>query len=287
MATIYSIQVDAAGQVGVVPRRVTVHTSGTYSDITTRGFLSNSSVTGITLLPTDEIHVTYAGNNNVILQPIFNSDGTITLKDTISSVLLPVVDGDFTVFNGTTGQIKDAGYSASNPAKTKVVMLDAASTASRFAMFTDTAGTVGTANTQLALRNSGLAPIIVSNITLTAAALAAGGHAPVYTSTGSQRFQVLDIKVRYSASGLSGGGGDRLVNITDGTTIYNSAGITAALLGAPVNTVWGGTGNPLPGTIDMATATAAGVSLYAVYTGGTADYTTGSFLITITLEQIA
>lgn len=129
--------------------------------------------------------------------------------------------------------------------------------------------------------------IIVRNIAMTAAALATAGHVAIQPSAGSMQFQVNDIKVNYSSSGLSGGGGDRLVKVTDGTTIYNNAGITAALLGTPVNTVWGGSGNPLPGTVALNTATAAGAALYAAYSGGATDFTTGTVNITVTLTRVA
>ncbi len=128
---------------------------------------------------------------------------------------------------------------------------------------------------------------ITKEIALTAASLATAGQITIQAAVTGAQFRVRDVKVNYSASGLSGGGGDRLVRITDGTTVYNNAGITAALLGTPVNTVWGGTGNPLPGTVAMNTATAAGAKLYAVYAGGTADFTTGTVNITVALERVA
>lgn len=120
-----------------------------------------------------------------------------------------------------------------------------------------------------------------------ASALASAGKVVIKTSYGVQQYKVRDIKVRYSASGLSGGGGDRLLAITDGTTVYNNAGITAALLGTPVNTVWGGSGNPLPGSVDMDTSTAAGANLYAQYTGGTTDFSTGTVNLLVKLERVA
>lgn len=124
--------------------------------------------------------------------------------------------------------------------------------------------------------------------TITAAELASAGHVTLFPAvTSTTQYRVLDIKVSYSAAGLSGGGGDRLLAITDGTTVYNNAGITAALLGTPVNTVWGGTGNPLPGNVAISTPTAAGMPLYAAYTGGATDYSTGSITIVVTVEKIA
>jgi hypothetical protein len=125
------------------------------------------------------------------------------------------------------------------------------------------------------------------DVALTAAALASAGTVTIQASSGSKQYKVRDIRVNYSAAGLSGGGGDRLVQITDGTTVYNNAGITAALLGTPVNTIWGGSGNPLAGTVAMNTSTAAGASLVAKYAGGTADFTTGTVNISVLVERVA
>lgn len=125
------------------------------------------------------------------------------------------------------------------------------------------------------------------DVALPAASLATGGSVVIQASSGSKQYKVRNILMNYSASGLSGGGGDRLVQIGDGTTVYNNAGITAALLGTPVNTVWGGSGNPLPGTVAMNTSTAAGASLVAKYAGGTTDYTTGTVNISVLVERVA
>lgn len=117
-----------------------------------------------------------------------------------------------------------------------------------------------------------------------AALASAGKFNLIVAPTTTAQWYVRDIKVNYSAAGLSGGG-DRLLKITDGTTIYNNAGITAALLGTPINTGWGGTGNPLAGTVAQNTLTAAGANIYAQYAGGTTDYTAGSVSISVTFER--
>lgn len=126
---------------------------------------------------------------------------------------------------------------------------------------------------------------IVRTITAGFAALAAAGQVVVQASTsGTCQFAVIDVKVMYGAAGLSGGGGDRLLSLTDGTIVFNQAGITAALLGTPVYTVFGGTGNPLPGSVS--TTSTAGAAIYLVYTGGATDYTAGSVTIQVTLAQV-
>lgn len=58
------------------------------------------------------------------------------------AVTLPVVSSDFTVFDGTLGALKDLGFSASDPSKTKVVMAGSAVVANHIALFQDTAGTI-------------------------------------------------------------------------------------------------------------------------------------------------
>jgi hypothetical protein len=125
------------------------------------------------------------------------------------------------------------------------------------------------------------------DVPLLTSALASAGTVTIQASSGLKQYKVRDIRVNYSASGFSGGGGDRLVQITDGTTVYNNAGITAALLGTPVNTVWGGSGNPLPGTVPMDLETVAGQSLVAKYAGGTTDWGTGTVTISVLVERVA
>ena len=119
------------------------------------------------------------------------------------------------------------------------------------------------------------------------AALAGATHAIIQPGVPGAQFYVRDIRVNYLSAGLSGNSGNRLLTITDGTTSFNNAGITAALLGTPINTLWGGTGNPLPGTVAMNTLSAAGLPIYAVYTGGSADYNAGNVSISVLTEQFA
>lgn len=126
------------------------------------------------------------------------------------------------------------------------------------------------------------------DLTASAAALATAGKVNVVVaSSSSAQYIPRDWRVNYSASGLSGGGGDRLLKLTDGTTIYNNAGITAALLGTPVNTLLGGSGNPVAGTVAMNTSTAAGANLYFQYAGGTTDFTTGSVSLSVLVQKVA
>jgi len=128
---------------------------------------------------------------------------------------------------------------------------------------------------------------ITYRVTAGQAALASAGKVVVqaHTSATSQ-FAVCDIKVT-KATGLSGNSGNRLLTLGDGTLVFNNAGITAALLGTPIPTIWGGTGNPLPASTVDFTASTAGADIYLQYAGGSADYNAGSVVILITLAMIA
>ncbi len=154
-------------------------------------------------------------------------------------------------------------------------------------LISDPGYSVGYLNTSLV--NSSSTPVgafIAQNLTISYADLSGGGQRLIQTASGSMSFVIRDLRVSYS-TGLSGGGGNRLLRITDGTNVFNGSGITSALLGTPVNTVWGGTGNPLPGSVAFVLPSVAGASIYATYTGGTTDYTAGSVAITVFLERIA
>lgn len=120
-------------------------------------------------------------------------------------------------------------------------------------------------------------------ITAGFAALATAGKINIAVHpSGTSKFAILDIKV-LNSTGLSGGGGNRLLSVSDGTIVFNGSGITAALLGTPICTVWGGTGNPIAsGTSQVSTA---GADIFLQYVGGTTDYTAGSVQLAITLVQ--
>lgn len=65
-------------------------------------------------------------------------------------VALPVVDGDFVVFDGTLGGLKDAGYAPSDPAQTIVVMQDGAAVIGDVPQYSDITGTIEDSGVALA-----------------------------------------------------------------------------------------------------------------------------------------
>lgn len=75
------------------------------------------------------------------IAPTFHS--LIPFSFSMSVVGTPVVVGDFAIFQSTSGNIEDLGYSPSNASKTKVVMANGAVTVGNIAVYEDTAGTIG------------------------------------------------------------------------------------------------------------------------------------------------
>lgn len=154
-----NIERISIGQVGVKPGDVALFTDATLDEVTTAGFL-NQTEGSVTLSPTDVIKTIYgADDQGVGTFEIFTvsiSDGVVTLEQWMSpgDVVLPVVDGNFTIFDGTEGQLHDAGYSPSDADKEKVVMADSAVTVNHVACYTDTDGTIGQ-NPSLAINGGG------------------------------------------------------------------------------------------------------------------------------------
>ena len=150
--SIIAINVNTTGLIGqqIQPRRCTMITTDSLATITAAGYLNNQNLLGNTILPTDIFEVLYAFDEPTqsgtfgIFQVSFSSSTgfTLNLWENPGNVLLPVVSGDFAVFNGTSGQIKDLGYLPSDSSKTRVVMAGSAVVANRFAKFVDITGTV-------------------------------------------------------------------------------------------------------------------------------------------------
>lgn len=200
--------------------------------------------------------------------------------------------GNFSTFNDVNGTIRDLGFSPTNASKTKVVMANASVVVGRVASFADTAGTVQDAgfDANLVLTASITTPDINANIirfdiTVPVASLASGGSVTLYTSSGSKQYKISSLFVNGGGTNFSGDGGDRLLSITDNTTVYSV--VPAASLQTLANTGWGVTGLPFPASAAINTSTAAGASLVAKYSGGTTDYTAGSVVISGILQRVA
>lgn len=124
------------------------------------------------------------------------------------------------------------------------------------------------------------------SFTITAgfAALAGAGTVTLYTATGSGASYILrDLKLS-GGTNFSGGGGNRLGQVTDGTHVFSL--IPAATMQSLVNAVWGSTPLPSP-ALPVTFATNFTTNLVFSYSGGTTDYTAGSLVISGLLERVA
>ena len=146
---ILNLNVNTPGDVGIVPRRVQLLTTDNLATISAAKYLNPQNLQGQAINQTDIFDVIYSYNvstrqgSYVEMQPaIVNSVITLAPVPSIGNVTLPVVSGDFAVYDGTSGKIKDAGYLPSDAAKTVVAMMNAAVTTNHIAQYADTAGTL-------------------------------------------------------------------------------------------------------------------------------------------------
>lgn len=129
------------------------------------------------------------------------------------------------------------------------------------------------------------ANLVRFDVTVGFAALATGGTVTLLASSGAKQYKIINLWVNAGGTNFSGGGGDRLLDITDGTTVYST--IPAASLQTLANTAWGVTELPFPAAAAINTSTAAGASLICEYSGGASDYTAGSVVISGLLQRVA
>jgi len=128
-------------------------------------------------------------------------------------------------------------------------------------------------------------PAFFNSALVTQAQLAGGATRVLFSSGGSTQYIILELRLAGTSINFSGGGGDRDLDITDGTTVYTT--IPAAILQAQVLGTWGDATVPFPTGGSMVVATAAGANINAVYSGGTTDYTAGQLILSVRVLQEA
>lgn len=124
-----------------------------------------------------------------------------------------------------------------------------------------------------------------ADVTITAAALAGLGTVVLIPGVSGAQYKIRNMFLNRGGTNFSGGGGDRNMTISDGTTVYSI--VPAATMQALSNAAWGATALPFPASAAIDTSTAVGVALRAVYQGGTADYTAGSLVLSIQYERVS
>lgn len=129
------------------------------------------------------------------------------------------------------------------------------------------------------------ANLIGFDVTVGFSALASAGSVTLQASSGSKQYKIRTLELESGGTNFSGGGGDRLGQVTDGTSVYSV--IPAATMQALVNARWGVTALPNAASVANNTSTVAGAPLVFKYSGGTVDYTAGSLRISGLMQRVA
>lgn len=130
---ILSFNTGITGLVGeqVNPRRCTMVTDDNLAMVTSPGYLNNQNLSGDPILPTDIFEVLYSFDEATKMgiygtfQTVNTPANGFTLIPWLNSanILYPVVDGNFPIFNGTSGQIKDSGFNDNSFVKTSNILM--------------------------------------------------------------------------------------------------------------------------------------------------------------------
>lgn len=174
----------------------------------------------------------------------------------VAATATPFVSGNLPAASGTGGLMVDSGVVAGRVLYTTFSSPDAA------------------------------ADLIAFDITCGFAALASAGSVTLITSSGSKQYKLRALWINSGGTNFSGGGGDRLGQVTDGTTVYSV--VPATNMQTLINAGWGmSTPLPFPAAAAINTSTAAGVNLVFKYSGGTTDYTAGSIVVSGIVQRVA
>jgi len=126
----------------------------------------------------------------------------------------------------------------------------------------------------------------VFEVTVGQGDVASGGTKVLLDAATGEQWKIREMRLSGGGTDFSGGSGDRLLDITDGTTTWSV--IPAATLQSLAFSDWGNAGLPAPATpADLTVASASGTDIVAQYSGGTADYTDGSLTLILTAERVA
>lgn len=128
--------------------------------------------------------------------------------------------------------------------------------------------------------------VAVYQTTVAYSDLASAGTKALLSAASGEQWKVREIFLSGAGTNFSGGSGDRLLAVSDGTSTWTV--IPAANLQSLAAARWGDTAVPFPATAaHMMTASAGGADITAAYSGGSNDYAAGSLTLALTLERVA
>lgn len=122
------------------------------------------------------------------------------------------------------------------------------------------------------------------DVTVTAALLDAAGNVPVIAGVAGDQYKIRNVILVGGGTNFAAGG-DRLISLTDGTTVWTTIA-NADIESAPAaSLMWGNAKVPfLTGTSDTKSASAEAIRFQ--YSGGTTDHSgTGSIKFAVLLEK--
>lgn len=323
--TILNVQIGEIGESGVVPQIIRLETDNTLAEVTATGYLNGLVKQGFALSESDmALVVTKASATSakeVAWLEVSKSGANWSLVPTNSpgEVVLPTVANRLAHFTNTTGTLSDAagdvvnlgdltlGASGTegilnlypstaakgslivkaidNTGDTSVTISNAAHGQATVYSIPDVGQAAGSLLVNVLDNADPAADIVTFDVTVGQAALASAGSVTLQASSGTKQYKIRQLFLNGGGTNFSGGGGDRLATISDGTSDFSV--IPAATLQALANTGWGETGLPFPASVAINTSTAAGASLTIAYSGGAADYSAGSMVISGVLERVA
>jgi hypothetical protein len=123
------------------------------------------------------------------------------------------------------------------------------------------------------------------DVTVTAALLDGAGAVDVIPASLTDQYKVRNIRLVGGGTNF-GSGGNRLIDLTDGTTVWTTIANTDIETAPTATLDWGNAKVPfLTNKSDVASA--AGAPIQFKYSGGTTDHSTGSIKFSVCLEKVA
>ncbi len=128
--------------------------------------------------------------------------------------------------------------------------------------------------------------ILYIEVTVNQSELASATTKILIDSSNSETYKIRELFLTGVGTDFSGGGGDRLISISDGTSIWSL--IPAANLQNLDTARWGDAGMPFPSVVaHLIVNSVAGTDIVAAYSGGAVDYTAGELTVVIAYERTA
>jgi len=323
--TILNVQIGEIGEAGVVPQIIRLETDNTLAEVTATGYLNGLVKQGFALSESDMALVVTKASASSAKEVAWlevsksGSNWSLVPSNSPGEVVLPTVANRLPHFTNTTGELSDAAadvvnlgdltlgasgtegilnlYPATaakgslivkavdNTGNTSVTISNAAHGQATVYAIPDVGEAAGSILVNVLDNADTAADIVTFDVTVGQAALASAGSVVLQASAGTKQYKIRQLFLNAGGTNFSGGGGDRLATISDGTSDFSV--IPAETLQALANTGWGETGLPFPASVAINVSTAAGADLTIAYSGGSTDYTAGSMVISGVLERVA